>query len=120
MKKNLLPLIRESFSSFNKDLMEENKGDSKFDIFSFSLVGHGAETSTTASTKKYSPAPPAPALAVKKTEAGVIGALSNIETETELRGSTADVFLIFNLRSTRHLPTFKNAVSGRVARLRFL
>jgi activator of HSP90 ATPase len=27
LKKNLLPLIRESFSTFNDDLMKENKGD---------------------------------------------------------------------------------------------
>ncbi|KAL3896313.1 MAG: hypothetical protein SGCHY_004152, partial [Lobulomycetales sp.] len=82
LRQHLLPLIREAFSSFANDLMEENRGD----------VQIGTQQ---AASSKYKPAPPAPTVSGgKKDDAalGVVGALTTIEQSVELVGSQADIF----------------------------
>lgn len=73
LKQNLLPLVRESFSNFDQDLMNDHKGDIQ--------VSTDAGKSKEA---KYKPAPPAPALASKKQDNGVVGATTSIEQSIEL------------------------------------
>jgi len=82
LKTNLLPLIREKFAAFTKDLTESHTKDVYIEL---------AENKPT-SCSAYKPAPPAPELVTKSVNNGVVGATTTIDIEVELVASSSDVY----------------------------
>lgn len=81
LKEKLLPMVREKFASFTKDLIEAHKGDVYIQV-----ADKGTSISST-----YKPAPPAPELN-RGSNNTVVGALTDLDLSVEMIASSADVY----------------------------